>query len=163
MTNAPYGSVMLAGLFLWAIYRRVRRNIGRQQLKPRRIIVSLVILSLVTLFLLTTAFTLPLLALTFAGGAIVGVAVSFLGLRHTKFETTADGHFYTPNTYIGLGLSLLLLGRMTYRLILLQDQAYATAHPAILQSPLTFFIMGLTIGYYLSYYTGLFLHTRDRC
>ena len=162
MPNAPYGSVMLAGLFLWAVYRRLRRNIGRQKLKPRRIMVSMVILSLVTLFLLTTTFTLPLLALAFAGGALLGVAGSLLGLRHTKFETTADGHFYTPNTYIGLALSLLLLGRMVYRLILLQNHDYTTGHPAVFQSPLTFFIMGLTIGYYLSYYTGLFIHTHDR-
>ena len=161
MTNAPYGSVMLVGLFLWAMYRRVRRNIGRQKLKPRRLIVSLVILSLVTLFLLAAAVTRPLLALTFGGGALLGVAASFLGLRHTKFETTPAGHFYTPNTYLGVALSLLLLGRMIYRFVQLQDQAYATAHPAVWQSPLTFFIIGLTIGYYLAYYTGLFLHTRD--
>jgi len=153
---------MLVGLFLWAVYRRVRRNIGRQRLNPRRLMVSIVILSLISLCLLTTTFILPLLALTFAGGALLGVAASFLGLRHTRFETTADGHFYTPNTYIGVALSLLLLGRLSYRLILLQDHAYSTAHPAVLQSPLTFFIMGLTIGYYLSYNAGLFRHTRDR-
>ena len=35
-------------------------------------------------------------------------------------------------------------------------------HPPPMQSPLTFFIIGLTFGYYLAYYTGLFVHTRDK-
>jgi hypothetical protein len=30
------------------------------------------------------------------------------------------------------------------------------------QSPLTFFIIGLTFGYYIVYQTGLFIHSRDK-
>jgi hypothetical protein len=31
-----------------------------------------------------------------------------------------------------------------------------------MQSPLTFLIIGLTFGYYLVYYIGLFAHTHDK-
>ena len=31
-----------------------------------------------------------------------------------------------------------------------------------MQSPLTFFIFGLTAGYYIVYQTGLFIHSRDQ-
>ena len=161
MTSTPYGPALLAGIFAWAIYRRFRRNIGRQKLQPGRLIVRLVILGLVSVLMLAAGFVQPLLAITFAGGALLGGAASFLGLRHTRFETTADGHYYTPNTYIGVGLSLLLVARMAYRLFLLRDPNQLAAHPAAFQSPLTFFILGLTLGYYLGYCTGLFFHTRD--
>jgi hypothetical protein len=103
-----------------------------------------------------------MLMLTFAGGIVLGVAFAFLGLHHTRFETTEEGHFYTPNTYIGVALSVLLVGRMAYRSFLLQ---YATDDKPQLgpfQSPLTLFMLGLTIGYYLTYYIGLFVHTHDK-
>jgi uncharacterized membrane protein len=99
--------ILVMALFAWGMYRRVRRNIGRQPLRPRRILLRLVILSVATLVILS--LVMPVLALTFAGGAVVGVGGAFIGLRHTQFETTEEGHFYTPNTYIGVALSLLLL------------------------------------------------------
>ncbi len=162
MSNPPYGMVLLGGLFAWGIYRRIRRNIGRQPLRPGRIIVSMVILSLVSLAILATGLAQPVIALSFAAGAGLGVAGAFVGLRHTRFETTEQGHFYTPNTYIGIALTALLLGRMGWRLFRLQDEEYAAAHHGPGQSPLTFGLVGLTVGYYLAYYIGLFIHTRDR-
>jgi hypothetical protein len=44
----------------------------------------------------------------------------------------------------------------------LHDAATTAGEPAPFQSPLTLFIMGLTVGYYLAYLTGLFVHTRDK-
>jgi flagellar basal body-associated protein FliL len=37
--TAPVIPIMFGGLIAWSIYRRVRRNIGRQKLRPRRIII----------------------------------------------------------------------------------------------------------------------------
>lgn len=162
MTNVPHGMVLLAGLFAWGIYRRIRRNIGRQKLRPRRIIVSMVILSVLSAFILSTALIQPVLGLAFGAGVLAGAALALLGLRHTKFETTTEGHFYTPNTYIGLGLSVLFLGRMMYRFYVLQGLTAGATAPAAFQSPLTLLILGLTVGYYLAYYIGLFVHTHDR-
>jgi hypothetical protein len=34
--------------------------------------------------------------------------------------------------------------------------------PPPFQSPLTFFLFGLIAGYYLVFYLGLFVHTRDK-
>jgi hypothetical protein len=115
--------------------------------------------------LLAAGIFAPTLGLAFVTGALVGVGFSFLGLRHTKFETTAEGHFYTPNTYIGVALSALLIGRIAYRFFVLNDQSGATwqpGHPITSQMLVTFGIIGLTIGYYLSYFIGLFWHTHDK-
>jgi hypothetical protein len=144
------------------MYRRVRRNIGRQSLHPRRAITSIIILSLVTVLLIGTSLQNTNLLLGLGGGLLLGALLGFVGLRLTRFETTNAGHFYTPNTPIGVALSLLLAGRIVYRLMIFQNVSVAPNHPPPMQSPLTLFILGLTIGYYLVYQTGLFIHSRDK-
>ena len=162
MTPVPVIPILFGGLFAWGIYRRVRRNIGQQPLRPRRIMVSIVIFSVISiLFLIMSLKQMPLL-LGIGGGLLFGVSLGFVGLHLTKFETTDQGHFYTPNTHIGIALSALFIGRMLYRFWVLRDAATATGHPPPFQSPLTFFIFGLIAGYYLVYYFGLFVHTHDK-
>jgi hypothetical protein len=162
MSSAPVMPVLFGGLIAWSIYRRVRRNIGQQKLRPRRITFSIVLLSLFSILIVGTSLQNPRLLLGFGGGLLLGALLGFVGLRLTRFETTDEGHFYTPNAHIGVALSLLLIGRMAYRFWVLRDISTATAHPPPMQSPLTFFIIGLTFGYYIVYYIGLFVHTRDK-
>jgi MFS family permease len=162
MTPAPIAPFLIGGLVAWGIYRRVRRNIGRQPLRPRRITVSIVIFSVISILFLVMSLQQPRLLLGIGGGLLLGVALGFVGLRLTKFETTDEGHFYTPNTHIGVVLSGLLVGRVLYRMWVLRDSMTATGHPPPFQSPLTFLIFGLIAGYYIVYYIGLFVHTHDK-
>lgn len=161
---APTVPILFGGLILWSIYRRVKRNIGRQKLRPRRHIVSLVILSAVSVLLMTSALhlQLPKLLLGIAGGLVAGALLGLIGLRLTQFETTDEGHFYTPDTRIGVALSLLFVGRMLYRMWVVRNVTQAPGSPPAFQSPLTYFIFGLIAGYYIVYYIGLFVHTHDR-
>jgi hypothetical protein len=161
MSSAHLVPILLAGLFAWSIYRRVRRNIGRQKLHPRRAITSIIILSIVSVLIVGTSLHNTRLLLGFGGGLLPGALLGFAGLRLTRFETTDEGHFYTPNTHIGVALSLLLAGRIAYRFMILSNDATATNHPPPMQSPLTSFIFGLTAGYYIVYQTGLFIHSRS--
>lgn len=162
MSSPYFVYAVMIGVFAWSIYRRMRRNIGRQPLHPRRAIKSIVILSLVSVLIVGTSLQNANLLLGFGGGLLLGVALGFAGLRLTRFETNNEGHFYTPNTPIGVALSLLLVGRIAYRLWVFRDISAAQNHPPPMQSPLTFFIIGLTVGYYLVYQTGLFIHSRDK-
>jgi len=154
--------ILFGGLMAWSIYRRIRRNIGRQPLRPRRIMVSIVIFSVISAAIFSASLHLPKLALGLGGGLLLGALLGFAGLRFTKFETTETGHFYTPNTHIGVALSVLFIGRMAYRFWAAPDVTIASHGPPAFQSPLTLFIFGLIAGYYLVYYIGLFVHTRDR-
>jgi hypothetical protein len=162
MPSAHFVPISLVGLFAWSIYRRVRRNIGRQKLHPRRAITSVIIFSVVSVLIISTSLHNTRLLLGLGGGLLPGVLLGFVGLRLTRFETTNEGHCYTPNTHIGVALSLLLAGRIAYRFMILNSAAAAPSHPPPMQSPLTFFIFGLTAGYYIVYQTGLFLHSRGR-
>jgi hypothetical protein len=158
---APVAPFLL-GIMAWGVYRRVRRNIGRQPLRLGRIIVSLVVLLLVSALLIGLSLAFPKLLLGFGGGILLGAPLGFLGLRLTKFETTDQGHFFTPNTHIGIALSLLVVGRMIYRYWMFQGATAMGAQPQLFQSPLTLLIVGLTVGYYLVYRIGLFVHLHDK-
>jgi MFS family permease len=93
---APVVPVVIGGLLAWRVYRRLRRHIGQQPLRPRRIITSIVIFSVlcVVFFINYAQFTEVLLGL--GGGLLLGALLGLLSLRLTKFETTDLGHFYTP-------------------------------------------------------------------
>ena len=164
VNNQAFIYIAVGALIAWRIYRRTRRSIGRQKLRPRRIIISLVLFAISSFFIILIGLHNPLILLGFGAGIAGGVALGLLGLRLTQFETTEEGHFYTPDTRIGVSISLLLTGRIIYRIAILNNTnaAVAAGHPPAMGSPLTFFIAGLTFGYYIVYYIGLFVHTHDK-
>ena len=153
--------ILFGSLIAWSIYRRVRRNIGRQKLQPRRITTSIIILTVVSVLLFGTSLQMPRLIFGISTGLLLGAVLGLFGLRLTKFETTEEGHFYTPDTRIGVALSLLFIGRLLYRFWAVRNVTASHGSPPPFQSPLTFFIFGLIAGYYIVYYVGLFIHTRD--
>jgi hypothetical protein len=162
MTPAPIMPILFGGLIAWGIYRRLRRNIGRQKLRPVRLTISIVIFSVASVVLLVMSLGILKLMLGIGGGLALGVPLGFVGLRLTRFETTAEGHFYTPNTKIGIALSLLFLGRLAYRFWALRHATGTLHTPPPFQSALTYFLFGLIAGYYIAYYIGLFVHTHDK-
>jgi len=177
-SNPAYGSFrrvnpmvfyVLAGAYIvWRVYRRFRLNVGRQKLQPRRMVVRLILFGLFIVFIILMGLQNPLLLLGFGGGILGGAALGFAGLKLTKFETTGEGHFYTPDTRIGMAISLLLVGRLVYRFAVMNSAntmstaSLASNHPQAMNSPLTFLIIGLTFGYYIVYNVGLLVHTHDK-
>lgn len=162
MTSAQLAPALLVPFVVWRIYVRARRNIGRQLLSPARLGVRIAIytfiVGLVTFF---SASFLPSLEAE-VGGLVTGVALAFLGLRLTRWEMTPEGNFYTPNALLGIGLTLLFVGRLVYRLTVLfaAPPAISVGTPPLFQSPLTLLIFGITAGYYLAYTAGVLLRGR---
>ena len=165
MTVTPGNFIppLMVSLLVWGVYRRVRRSIGRQPVQPKRLILRVIIFSVVSVIVAFAGLSYPKVLLGFAGGVALGVALAFVGLRLTRFETTAEGKFYTPNTHIGLALSLLLVGRLAYRRFVLQGNDFNSNQSpmALGKSPLTLGIFGLLAGYYIIYLTGVLLHSAD--
>lgn len=161
-TPNPGTTIFVGALVVWGIYRRVRRNIGLQPLRPVRSIISIIILSVVTVLLFSLSLQYPKLLLGIGGGLLLGAPLGLLGLKLTKFETTEAGHFYRPNMYIGIALSVLFIGRMLYRFWAVRHAADAPDSPPAFQSPLTYFIFGLVAGYYIVYQIGVLVHSHDK-
>jgi hypothetical protein len=155
-------AVVIGGFIAWGVYRRIRRSIGRQRLRRGRLWFSLILFGGLSLLLVLSSLVHPALLESIGGGLLLGSVLGWFGLRLTRFESTNQGHFYTPNAHIGIALSFLLIGRIAYRLWVIDDLASAANHPPPMQSPLTLFLFGLLAGYYIVYYLGVLSHAHDR-
>ena len=161
--------VLVSAFVAWAIYRRIRRSIGRQPVSAGRMQTRIVILALALALVVfaSRAVHSPELAGALLAGLAAGAALGYVGLRHTKFETTPEGSFYTPHTYIGVTVSALLIARVVYRFAANfpapLDAAQANGDPlaSYQKSPLTLAIFGVVVGYYVLYYAGILMKSRD--
>lgn len=161
----PY---LIAALVIWGVYRRMRRSFGRQRVRDGFMWFRIGILSLAAVLIgaqiARDVDVLGVLVVGIACGAVLG----YFGLRHTKFEVTSEGRFYTPHTYIGLAVMALFLGRLLYRFLGMynglvppantgQDLAALYRH-----SPFTLAVIGAVVGYYVLYYVGVLQRTRPQ-
>lgn len=149
-------SLVAAPVIAFVLYRRVRRQIGRQLLRPTSMIVRVVILSLVATSLLVMAPLSPMVTTAEFGGLAAGLAIAWFALRRTTFETTAEGRYYTPNPWVGAAVSALLVARVAMRLAA-PSAAATPSDPfaALASSPLTLATFFLIAGYYGGYTVGL--------
>ncbi len=157
---------LLVPLIAYRIYRRVRSNFGRQPIQPRRMLVRVILFAAIGSLLMWMAIHSIVLFATATAGIALGGGLAALGLRLTQWHTDETGTHYTPNAYLGIAITTLLLGRITYRIVSMVSTS-GTAAPAsdgffasYQQSPLTLGILTLTIGYYLVYFTGLLIVAR---
>lgn len=148
----------LVPLIAWRVYKRVRRNIGKQRSLLWRhwagTVLCPVLLAIVALGAMRSMEAEGALLLGIAGGIAIGV----YGLRLTRFERDGAAFYYTPNPYLGIALSLLLIGRLAYRAVAIYQvhgSFTAGADPDFTRSPLTLATVGLVFGYYAAYSFGL--------
>ena len=154
----------IAALVCWRMYSRIRRMVGRQRLSRVRPGLTVCLFPLLLAVLLLGSLAHPQAVLTLVAGVGVGTGLGVYGLRLTKFEQTPLGLFYTPNTHLGIALSLLLVARVGYRaaqLYLVAGAGTSEASASFARSPLTLLIFGTLAGYYIAYAVGL-LHWRRR-
>lgn len=159
----PY---LIVALVVWGVYRRMRRSFGRQRVRDGFMWLRIGLLSLAAVLIgAQIARDVDLLGILSASVAC-GAALALVGLKHTKFEVTAEGRYYTPHTYIGLAVTALFLGRLLYRFLGTynglapaatrgQDLAAIYRH-----SPFTLVVIGALVGYYVLYYAGVLQRTR---
>jgi hypothetical protein len=147
----------IALLVAWRLYSRFRRLVGRQTMNPTRAWITVAVFPILLAALLSTSIVRPMSAAALVAGAGIGIALGLYGLRVTRFEAGPEGFFYTPNAHLGIALSMLLVGRLGYRLA----QAYflGASGPAppseFARSPLTLVLIGTLAAYYVTYAVGL--------
>lgn len=159
MTAAQVVPAIVVPLIAWRVYARFKRTVGRQPFQPRKLKARAIVFGVITLlFALAVMGNLPVLG-GLVGGVVAGALLARLGLKLTRFELTPQGEFYIPNTAIGIGLTLLLVGRILYRFIALMVAPPVNGVPPVgmFQSPLTLVVFGLSAGYFIAYNIGLVL------
>jgi hypothetical protein len=167
MTTPDYGPMMVLLALGLIVFRRVRRQFGRQAFTPKRQVARLVVLAIVMAVLLVAAFMQPAFALPIGAGLAIGALIAAVNLRLTRFEWTPAGDYYYPHPFVGAVLSLLLVARLMYRYQQLGGMTGMDGQPPPLaqQSPLTFGLLALLVGYYVAYSIGLLVvrhrHHRD--
>lgn len=159
----PY---LVAALVVWGLYRRLRRSFGRQRVREGFMWLRIGILTAVAaLAVISMAHDAGVLAGLLAGIAC-GAVLGYVGLRHTRFEVTSDGRFYTPHAYIGVAVTALFVGRLLYRFLAVYDgtvpaatagRGFAASYQG---SPITLAVFGMLAGYYILYYLGVLQRTR---
>ncbi len=159
--------LVMLPVLAWLVWRRVRRQFGRQPIQRKRMIFRIVLFSVIGAALALSGFQRIELAEGLIGGVMIGAALGLLGLRLTRFEVDpVKGDCYVPNPWIGALLTVLLLARLGWRLLVLLPQmqgipAATAASPAGQNlSPLTMLVIGLLVGYYIAYFSGLLIHHR---
>ena len=158
LTNPQLIMLALGLLIAWRIFARIRRLIGRQKSRLWRHWMAVIFLPFLVVLLGLGTAGAPLGLAALAIGTACGIGLAVWGLRLTRFEATASGYFFTPDTRIGIALSLLLVARIGYRLITLVALTGAEMQVAMQgfsRSPLTLLILGMLLGYYLWYAVGL--------
>lgn len=162
MTSAQLAPAIVLPLIAWRVYIRIRRNIGRQPLQLRSLKRRIAIWSIILVVFAAFAVLHPLALAALAAGVVLSVGLAWLGIRYTSIESTPQGDFYTPNTIIGVGLSLLVVGRLAYRMtVIMAGTAVATGRPpSMFDSPLTLGMFGLMAGYYVAYYIAVVVRTK---
>jgi MFS family permease len=158
--------LIMLPIMAWVVWRRVSRSFGRQPIKRKAMIARIAIFAVIGM----------LLAL--AGLQKIELAEGLFGVRLTRFEVDPlRGDCYVPNPWIGAFLTALLLGRLAYRFVSAYLPQMQQTHAALqaqgatdagaqawsssyTSSPLTMLVIGLLIGYYILYFTGLLIHHR---
>lgn len=161
----PY---LIAAIVIFGLYRRMRRAFGRQRVRDGFMWLRIGILSLAAVFIgVQIARDVDLLGIL-AAGIACGAVLGYFGLKHTKFEVTSEGRFYTPHTYIGLAVTALFIGRLLYRYLgmyngLVPPENTGQDLAAIYQhNPFTLVVIGALVGYYVLYYVGVLQRTRPQ-
>ena len=166
LDNHAVTSVLIAVFLGWAIYRRARRSFGRQPVNIARLRLRIGVLAVVGALILAVSATNMNLLAALLGGIACGAVLATVGLRHTRFEATSEGRFYTPHTYIGLFVSALFIGRILFRYLTLyghpQSMVQASPNPfdQYQRSPLTLAIFGVLVGYYILFNLGVLRRSR---
>jgi hypothetical protein len=160
--------LIMLPLMAWIVWRRVSRQFGRQPIQRKRMIARIVIFAVIGVLLALSGLHKIALAEGLFGGVLIGGALGLLGLRLTRFEVDpVKGDCYVPNPWIGGMLTVLLLGRLIWRLMVVWPQLQHDSNVAAgmqpmgyTSSPLTMLVIGLLVGYYIAYFGGLLVHHR---
>jgi len=158
----PITPYLFTGLVGLAYLRRIAGNFGRQPWRPVRTGIRLGLLSLALLALLIAAAFVPGAGLAVSVGLAIGATLAGFALHHNHAEIVDGKPGYTPNPWIGGALSLLLVGRLLWRMGHVDVATMTSGSAGFGQqaSPLTLGIAATLVAFYVVNSAGLFVQMR---
>jgi len=155
--------LLLIPLIIWRIYRRIRQHLGPQKSVRWRHILILILYPLILSLIALGAHGDEMSLIAMGIGILSGLGLAVYSLQVTRFEQKSDGLYYTPSAHIGIALSILLIGRILYRLFELATQGEnLAALQHMTNTPLTLLILGNFFAYYVCYTIGLLYERTTR-
>lgn len=160
------GTLVSTALVAFFMYRRFRRNFGKQLLRRGYMTFRLVLLAAIGVLLLpSVTYSIEVAAATVAGLAI-GVSLGVWAAKHLRFENHDGKLYYIPHTYAGMIVTALFLGRILYRFVVMSsfmssmNSAQAggpspqdmNSLQAYTHNPVTRGIFFILVSYYVLYY-----------
>jgi hypothetical protein len=143
--------IIIAAIILFSIYRRVRRNIGWQQLNTRKVKFRTALLLIIGLIFLAAGAFKPISLISDIVGILIGIGLAYYSGGMTRFEQREGNWYYRPNTWIGSLVTAIFIGRLIYRFYKL----YSLGNLSGIQSGQSFQNMSYVNG--SSWTTGLLL------
>lgn len=156
-------SALVLALLIWRLKARWKNMIGRQLFSPKRLIIFMAIFVVASLVVAYLSLSHHLALEMFGWGLAAGAALSLIGLWLTRFEFTPDGTYFTPNSHLGVALTLLLGVQFIYRKIALHvDPTSSAPPPSIFDNQAIFVMLGVTAGYFIAYNAGVLIRGSRR-
>ncbi|MCD1261120.1 hypothetical protein B5M42_020145 [Paenibacillus athensensis] len=165
MQNISHYAIPIA-LVALIVYRRSKRSIGFQKLRPGRLKFRLVVFGLIGLLILSVGFMHPIHFIAYALGLGAGLLLGREAIRHTRFEQRVDGWYARTHIWVELTVLALFLGRIAYRIIAMMTTSAGTTtmNPndpmQMTRDPWTAGIFFVIISYYMLYYGYLLREER---
>ncbi|QQZ09084.1 sporulation protein [Heyndrickxia vini] len=146
-------SILLIGFIL---YRRIKRSIGFQPLRKRRLIVRITLFSILLILLLFTSAIHPISYLYDLVGIGLGVILLLFAVKHSTFEQKNEILFYRTHIWIESLILFLFLSRFLYRMIEVYNlsKIQPQMDPQTFgKDPLTLAVFFILAVYYIGYYS----------
>lgn len=151
-----FGPWLAAALVALMLYLRLRRQFGRQLVKPVRMGVRMALLVVLAAALAPLALSSARGALIALGALGTGVALGAWAAAHTRLEQADRRVYYVPHAYAGMLVSALVIVRIGFRLFQPAAGGMATGGSradlaSSVANPVTLGLLFVLVGYYLTY------------
>lgn len=146
----------LAPVLVWRIYSRIKAQMTRQRSIMQRHYTGLGVFTAMALVPASQFLGQPALLAWLSIGVIGGIAYGVWGLKLTRYETTREGYFFTPNARLGLIIAMLFVACLMYiGFEIYANQGSGKPTPKVTDYPFSLPALGLVAGYFATYSAGL--------
>jgi hypothetical protein len=146
----------LTPVLVWRIYSRLKATMVRQRSILQRHYTGAGVFSVIPL--VAAAQVAPELGMLgwLAVGVAGGIAYGIWGLKLTRFETTQEGYFFTPNARLGMAIAMQFVAVILF----IGFEIYANQGSGLPTPKVTdyvFFLpsLGVMAGYFATYSVSL--------